>query len=210
MINLKDKDGQFQKMLICGIPGSGKTFFSKKLVNQNNYNVLVWTPNKHDFEDVGNNFIVYHNQKLDAKIARGEVVTRAEIQEDFEQFLIAGKSLAQQKLIDGLLIDELDLYYSSNHGNSPTMEFLITNHRHIPEGRGMFLIGITRKPQDIGTKFSGTCMHQIFFTMDEVNAITRLNKIYTNLGNDVKAVPFKSYKFYHKEIGKEPILCNPY
>jgi GTPase SAR1 family protein len=125
MIDFKD-----QKVVICGLQGSGKTYLSKKLVK--NKKVLVFSPHKHDWTDTQVFYYKCKNYNYD----------------DLEIFLKFAEKLAKKNQIEGIVIDEADMYFRSNYDLKQNLNNWVLNHRHI----GAFMILITRRPQDIPTK----------------------------------------------------------
>ena len=61
--------------------------------------------------------------------------------------------LAKTGKIDVILIDEADMFFKNNHNIKEGATDLFANHRHYPEGRGVTIILMSRRPQDIPTRF---------------------------------------------------------
>jgi len=180
------------KQLVYGIQGSGKTHYSKEQIKEHNYTVLCFQVHPKDFEDEPDNFIVYKASNKD------EMGNPIYTKEDFDVFCMYGKELAKQGQIDGLLIDEMDLLFQNNWDLSPQFNDLIINHRH----QGCFVIGITRRPQDIPAKFVGQTHRHVIFAFDDPLAQKKFNGLYKDLGTNIRSLKYKSYDHYVKEIGE--------
>jgi hypothetical protein len=96
------------------------------------------------------------------------------------------------------------VFFQSHLQNLPVFSELVFRNRHI--GKGVTLIAITRRPQNIPTKYYEIFEHLVGFTIESTNVIQKLNEIYPNLGDMVKNLPYKSYQFVWKSIGKKPFV----
>lgn len=181
----KENDGA-QKMIVVGIQGSGKTYYAKDLVKNNNYRVLVYAPHRHDFENEPDNFMFYRASFT---------------QDDFEQFCAYAKQLAQLKEIEGIFVDEFDMLFKSNWDIGFNFNDIVLNHRHY----GLFLIGITRRPQDIPTKVFESSLYSVFFSIEAPNARMKLNAIYAGLGDAAANLQHGSRAYIIKKIGSPPV-----
>jgi hypothetical protein len=175
------------KIAICGLQGSGKTFYAIQEVIRNNYKVLVFSPHWHDFETLPNNFYFYE----------GFSTAPAEI----EKFFIYAKKLCQQGIIDGVFMDEFDMYFQNVFEIGQTATDVFANHRHY----NMFMIMITRRPQDIPAKVFESCKFIIAFSLQGENARNKFNGTYKGLGDSILALDYSKYEYYQKEIGKPPV-----
>lgn len=190
--NIKDK-----KITICGIQGSGKTYYSKQLVKKNNFNVLVFSPHKHDFINEPDNFIYYAPDKPLAEYGTRDLIA------EFDIFLGFAKSLALKNQIDGVFIDEFDLMFRSNYDISGKFNDIILNHRHY----NLFVLGITRRPQDIPAKYFEQCQYIVSFAIQGSNAIKKFNDLAPNdrIGDQITQFNYEKREFVLKELGKPPI-----
>lgn len=187
-LNIKN-DGS--KIAVLGLQGSGKTYFTKKLLKIYKHPV-VFQVNKDD------------NYQQD----KGVLVYQAETPNEFFKFInfihpiIKKQAQEKTKKIDCLVIDEADLYLSNNfvvNGND-LFNDLVANHRHY----GISMIFISRRPQDISTKVLESCKYLIIFPLQGANAKKKLNDIYSNMGNLVYKLKYKEYSFIFKKIGEAP------
>lgn len=176
------------KVSICGLQGSGKTHHAKELVKRQNLKVLVFTPHKHDFEKEPDNFYLYDGFSTKP--------------EEVEKFLAYGKRLCQAGIIDGVFMDEFDMYYKNNFEVGDVATDVFANHRHY----NMCIIMITRRPQDIPTLVFEASKFIVAYTLQGENARKKFNGIYKGMGDTITELEYESYKYVFKEIGKPPVV----
>jgi len=180
-----------QKVVICGLQGSGKTTLAKKLVM--NKRTLVYTPHLDEWEDMPDNIILYKWRNFYT---------------DVEEFLKIAKKLGLKREIDGVVIDEFDMLFKSNWdiNKIEILNDITINHRHY----NLFVIGITRRPQDVPSKIFESSKYIISFALQSPNAIRKFNEIYTKMGDMIKKLDYYKHEFLIKEIAKEPIKISSY
>lgn len=192
------KRNDYYKIVVCGTTGSGKTYYSKQLIKKNDYTVLVFTPHEHDFKSEPDNFILWEaNKKM-------SFMTYDEQKENMDIFINYAKKLAKKGLIDGVFIDEFDLIFRSNYDFSPTFNDFLINHRHYK----LFMLGITRRPQDIPAKFFEQSHLITSFCMQGVNNIRKFNNIQKGLGDSVSRLNVQRREFIIKEQGGQAFKFN--
>ena len=179
-INLSNK-----KMLISGIQGTGKTYLAKRLTE--NRNTLVYTIHKDDIAMYWNtdNYIV------------------ADVNDyvkEFDFWCNVAIKLAKKRKVSTFIIDDADLLFRSNYDMSSNFRDIIANHRHY----GLTIILITRRLQDIPTRFYGSCEFLALFFNESPQVRDLLNRYYENLGDMVANLNCANYEFILKEIGKSP------
>lgn len=180
------------KVCLCGLQGAGKTYYGIEMVKRNDLKVLVFTPHLHDFKDLPDNFLVYDGFSKDL----------------LDTFLEQAKELSMIGEIDGILIDEFDVVMKNNGDVTQVATDLIANHRHYPEGKGMFIIAMTRRPQDVPTYFFESCKYIICFALQGERSRSKLNGMWREFGDNVVSLDYDSREFYIKEIGKAPVKCS--
>lgn len=179
----KYPDVSNQKMIIGGLQGTGKTYYSKKLVNFHGYRVLVYAKHRHDYISEPENWFIYIPK---------------DFYEEIEDFIGYAIELGKKKQIDGVLIDEFDLIYRNNSDLKRNMNDLILNHRHY----NLFMIGVTRRPQDIPQKVLESSKYKVFFAIEGDNVIKKLNaSSMGRLGDKVGGLRINDRKAWIKEVG---------
>ena len=173
------------KLFVFGLQGSGKTYFSREVVKANNYTVLVWGAHKHDFEGEPDNFILYNEPHT---------------KENFEEFIRLAKEMCKKKVIDGVFIDEFDMLFKSNFDIGDNFNDIVLNHRHY----NMFLIGISRRPQDVPAKIRESARHTVCFALDSPNAKKVFNDLYKGMGDQIGQLQYEKHECLYKTIGKTP------
>ncbi len=179
------------KIGILGLQGSGKTYFTKKILKLYKKPV-VFQINKDD---------KYQNDK---KI----LVYQAESPKEFWKFInfvkpiLKEQAMSKEIKIDCIVIDEADLFIHNNFLVNAHDDFneLIANHRHYK----VSLIFISRRPQDISAKVLESCKHIIIFPLQGANAKKKLEQIYQGMGRMSYKLKYKEYSFIYKKIGEEP------
>ena len=185
-------DPRNHKISICGLQGSGKTYFSKEMVKRNNMRVLVYSPHWKDFEhEPEKNFLFYSPFSVDPK--------------QVEKFLDYAMRLCKEGHIDGVFMDEFDMVYQSNFMIGTTATDIFSNHRHY----NMSIIMITRRPQDIPAKVFESSKHIICFPLQGQNVQKKFNGLYKGMGDEILNLEYETWKYIHKEIGQPPKLKPP-
>lgn len=174
-----------QKLMVMGLQGSGKTHYSREIIKRNNYNVLVYSPHQHDFKNEPDNFIYFKFY---------------DFVKDFEGFCKYAIELGKQKLIDGVLIDEFDLILKNNYDLKQNTTDLFINHRHY----NVFLIAVSRRPQDIPAKIFESAKYMVCFALQGENVKTKFNNIYKGFGDMILNLNYETHEYIFKEIGKPP------
>ena len=179
-----------QKCAILGLQGSGKTYFAKQIVKENNYTVLVYSPHIHDFKDEPDNFIFYKYKDFYA---------------DFERFVEHVIELGKKKEIDGVLIDEFDMLFKSNYDMKRNFTDLVTSHRHY----NLFIIGISRRGQDIPTKFLESCKYVVSFALQGGNVRKKFNDLRDGFGEAILNLDYDKHEYAICEIGRPIKIIKP-
>jgi len=190
MIKLKIKNDA-SKIAILGLQGSGKTYFTKKIL-QIYKKPVVFQINKDDNYQENKKVLVY----------------QAESQKEFWKFInfvkpiLKEQAICKEIKIDCIVIDEADLFIHNNFLVNANDDFndLISNHRHYK----VSLIFISRRPQDISAKVLESCKHIIIFPLQGANAKKKLEAIYLGMGRMSYKLKYKEYSFIYKKIGEEP------
>lgn len=181
------------KTTVMGIQGSGKTELAKQLTKQ--FKKPVWyLVNLDDLDNMPNHVAVIKAERRNLE----------------ELEIIIGRllQLAKQGKVDAIFIDEFDMFLNTNHdiNNYPNINDLVINHRHYK----LAVIGITRRPQDIPTKYIESCEHMFVFALPNSDNTHRKFKsmdkdfeiLLTQLTKD-------NHKFIYKQLGYKPQLMNP-
>ena len=180
-------DPRNHKVSICGLQGSGKTYYAKELVKQNNLKVLVFSPHKHDFENEPDNFYVY--EPFSAQPT------------EIEKFLRYAKELCQKGIIDGVFMDEFDMLFQSNFMIGTVATDVFANHRHYE----MAIILITRRPQDVPTKVFEACKFIVAFSLQGENVRKKFNGLYKGMGEEIITLNYDTHEYILKEIARPPV-----
>ncbi len=178
------------KTAIFGIQESGKTYFAQHEYKQFK-KPIVFVVNKDDKWHKLPRLYVYE-------------ADRNNIQEDFKKFIKWAHKLALEGKIDLLIIDEADLFIRTNWDIEPELQDLILNHRHMNDGKGCALWFITRRPQDIPTKFVESCKYLVIFKLEGKNAVERFGEIHPDIPELIGQLDFQKHNYVVKEIGKPP------
>ena len=177
------------KIIICGLQGSGKTYFSKKIVRELGLKCLVFSPHRHDFIKEPDNFIFYSNSTKD----------------NIEDFCRQAIQLGKKGLINCVLIDEFDMLFKNNFDVGKNATDIFANHRHY----GLAIIGITRRPQDIPTYFVESAKYVVSFSIQGENARKKFNNLYRGMGDMViEDLTYKNYDFVIKKIAEPPKIVS--
>jgi hypothetical protein len=178
---LKISELKNTKILIFGLNGTGKTYLAKYLSRFFKSFVITLNPKEWIDEDV--------------------VIAECKTIDDYEFWLNQYRNKFCSKL-DCVIIDDFDVFFQSHLQSLPVFSELMFRNRHI--GKGITIIAITRRIQNIPTRYYEIFEHLVGFTIESTNVIQKLNEIYDGLGDMIKALPYKSYIFVWKTVGKEP------
>ena len=184
----KDKGGKFgAHIVIFGSKGSGKTHYTLKLVKKAFKKPFVYRmTDDFDKEDVylypPNNFI-------------------EELEKVIEKYI----EMAKKKVFDALIIDEADLLFPASKPLNPKMLELVDKCRHFFTS----VVFISRRPQNINSFLTEEAHFSIVFAIEGDNVIQKLNRVNKKYGDLVRSLEYKSYKYVFKELGKDPIICDP-
>jgi len=177
--DIKDK-----KCVVCGLQGGGKTFYAKEVIRRNNYKVLVYSPHYYEFESENDNFVYFQGFPA-----------------NFQNFFYYAKELARKGYIDGVFIDEFDVVFRNNFDINQQIQDIFANHRHY----GMFLLGITRRPQDIPSVFMESSAYIISFALQGENVRRKFNGIFKGFGDMViDNLSYDNYEYAIKQIAMPP------
>jgi len=191
-MKLKIKN-DYSKILVCGLQGSGKTYFVKHLLNSKLWKKpIVYVVNKDDgYKDITGIYTY---------------TPKAPITE-FKTFIKFVYNLIQERKIDCLVIDEADLFFSNNFEINSFDEFndIILNHRHFK----LNIVLITRRPQDLPTKIVESCKHIYIFSLEGANALKKFEDIQKNLSLEIRKLDYNKHNFVYKEIAKTGYVCQP-
>lgn len=173
-----------QKVCIFGIQGSGKTHFAKSIMRGFKKPTVYGVTADFDNENV----YLYRPKDM-----YGE----------FDNFV---RWFNKEVDNDLLILDEADLFFSSNADLSkyPNFNELILKHRHM----GKTVMLISRRPQDIPTKIVGSCRYSIWFKVgDEENINRKLKAI--GVFELMEQITYKKYDFVIKPVGEKGYIHEP-
>jgi hypothetical protein len=196
-----------RKVTVAGIQESGKTVFIRACAKKFKC-PAVFSPNRHDWVDENVLLWVaspsaYKNELLKFLSWVKENNKRAFRGEK-------GNDDKRLKPIDAIFMDDVDLAFESTGSNSTTgiINDLHVLHRHKPWYLACFFI--TRRPQDIPTKLVESSHFNIIYSIEGDNVFKKYNnvdkKILPLLENEI---PYESYKYIVKPIGKAPYVNSP-
>lgn len=178
------------KATVMGIQGSGKTELAKRLTVQ--FTKPVW--------------YLVHKDDL-TNMPRHVAIMMAEKKNlvELNEFIGSCIKLAQQKKIDAIFIDEADMFLNTNiditrysHIND-----VVINHRHY----GLAVVFITRRPQDIPTKYIESCEHSFIFALPNSDNVDRkMNALDRHLLELTKQCTKDNHRYVHKKLGYKPTL----
>lgn len=183
----------FSKILVCGLQGSGKTFFIKQLLKSKLWKKpIVYVVNKDDgYQDISG--IYTYSPK--------NCIT------EYKTFIKFCYRLVQDKKIDCIVIDEADLFFSSNFEVNAFDELndLILNHRHY----GCSIVFITRRPQDLPTKIVESCKHIYIFKLEGANALKKFEDIEKGITKKFEYLDYEKHNYAYKQISKPTLIYPP-
>lgn len=187
------------KTCVYGLQGSGKTFFVQNAIVPTFKKPMVFEVNKGDDWNKLKRIYVYQTTSQPHNIEG--------LKKEFEKWLKFCLQLAEEGKIDAIIIDEADLFLKNLYDIPPTLYYLLNNHRHVNNDKGVALVFITRRPQDIPSVISETSKWTIAFQLEGKNAIQRLNDIRPEFGNMVANLP--PHYYLVKKIAEDPVQCSP-
>lgn len=196
-------DAKHKKSFVCGVTGSGKTYFVEMNYIKQFKKPFVYLIHQEDFQSCGKNVNVYIPKKnglIDVSM------------EHLEEICIHIKKLAQEGKIDALVIDEADMFIPKDQRTLqrkfPHFYDLLINHRHYgkEKGKGLALVFITRRPQEMTTVFIEQCHHVIVFALEGKNVVEHFACIHAEFSNLMPQLSLDKHNFIHKELGKPPVI----
>ena len=179
-----------------GIQGSGKTELAKHLIKNNFKHPLVYGVHFYEWEKEPPKVTLFKpasHQLSDFNIFCGELI----------------KGLKDNSLnYDAVVIDEADLFFSENFQVYDNINDLFINHRHYPKNKGIALILLTRRPQDIPAKVVESCEHLFIFAVSGENVKRKLKEINPQIIELLEngAVTKEKHNCIYKHIDKPPII----
>jgi hypothetical protein len=174
---------QNKKTLVFGLNHTGKTFAVKYLSQFFKTFVITRTPEEWN----------------DTKAYVGKCIADADFEFWMDQYI---KRFS--KMFNCVILDDFDTFFSSHLDSSPAFSTLMFRNYHIEKGVTIF--AITRRPQNLPTKYYEIFENIMAFSIEAPNVIQKLNQICENFGEMVKSIPYGSYQFYFKSIGNAPVL----
>lgn len=185
-----------QKTVIVGLNGTGKTELGKHLAEKS-FKRIVWVlVNADDAKNMPSNVtMVLSIDSLNRTKELNEIIGNV-------------VKLAKQGKVDGLVIDEADLFLSDNFevNKSPHVKDLIVLQRH----HGIGVICMSRRPQDLPTKLYETSDNVIIFaSRNSDNVDKKFRAIDKELPELVNGLKKGDFKFIVSVAGEKPALMNP-
>lgn len=174
------------KTAIAGSTGSGKTYFAKWLARKFK-KVLLYEVHT-EFRDLSN--VICYPQNLG----------------NIDKFCSDAIKLAKNKKIDAVFIDEADMFLNTNFDITPSISDLLINHRHY---NNLAIVLITRRPQDIPTRFLESSHNLVIFKIEGANVFSKLGQIDQRLPQLLADLKYQDYRFILKEIGLDPAIYPP-
>jgi DNA helicase HerA-like ATPase len=196
VINLNDSN-RSKRIIICGLPGSGKTNFAKFLiagVNPKN-RVVIWDANG-EYTKIPRN--------CDRYIPTNKQYSPAMI-EEFNLFI--DKLVFTGKRPKVLLIDEANMLFPAKKTLIPKMAIILNTNRHLK----MNLIFVTRRPRSLHTDIIE--LSELFiFRLSGLNDEQFLREVKKGL-DDLVINRLEDYKCYYvnekreiKKLAKVPYM----
>ena len=179
------------KTIVCGIQGSGKTYFTEHELITAFKNPFVYLMHKEDFKSCAKNVHVYIPQvsnKIDTSMTTLEMTISAVIE------------LGKKKKIDAFVLDEADMFLPKDIRTLQkfrNLYDLIINHRHY----GLALIFITRRPQSIPTEVMESSEHLFVFKIEGDNVMKKLTSIHPDFENLMPQLDKKRHNYIYKKLG---------
>ncbi len=191
-------DLSHDKTVMAGIQDSGKTFVAKQLARQFK-KPIIYAIHEYEWMDAPDKVEVFVPAKYTIEL--------------FNEFC---RKLISQKKADGygkdkkgtgydaLFVDEFDYFFSNNVDitNYQYVNDLFINHAHYK----IALIGITRRVQDIPTKFFESSRHRFIFAVEGENAMRKIFNMHQKMQELLPQLTVENHWFIYHRIGYEPIL----
>lgn len=177
-----------KNMLVAGSHQSGKTHLVKHIINEGNYRALVFSPYAEEWEDQN---VFYVETKNHVK--------------DFPFWCNKIMEMANNDKINLAVFDDSDMLFRHHMDTSNALRQMVTGNSHMGS-KGLGLMWVTKRPQDIPARIYGVCQILALFSIESPQVKELLNRQYKGLGDLVISIPYGSYKFAYKEIGKAPVV----
>lgn len=195
-------DLKHKKTFVCGATGSGKTYLVENFLVTQFKHPFVYLIHKEDFASCKRNVKLYIPQK------KGLIDMSMEHLEEICKYV---KRMALEGKIDALIIDEADMFIAKDQRtlqNYPHFYDLLINHRHYgkEKGKGLALIFITRRPQEMTTVFIEQCHYTFMFALEGKNVIEHMNRIHSDYEELMPQLSIEKHNFIVKQIGHPPEL----
>lgn len=191
------RDGS--KVVLTGIQDSGKTYVAKQLARQFK-KPIIYAVHGYEWEDAPDKVEVriptdYSLEKFNEFCKR--------IISEIKQTDSYGKD-KKTKTYDALFIDEFDYFFSNNVDITKFqwINDLYINHAHY----NITLIGITRRVQDIPTKFFESSRHRFIFAVEGENAERKIMGMHQKMAEFLPKCSVENHWFIYHKVGHEPIL----
>jgi hypothetical protein len=193
------------KIFVGGIQGSGKSYFTANNLIPSFHNPVIYGVHPSDYKECGNH----------AKVLIPRNTTIDELNKNCQLI----KKMAIKGECDAFVIDEADMFFNSNFdvNKYEHINDLILNHRHYKKGypdednniKGLAIVIISRRPQDIPTKIIESCRYIVTFAVEGDNVVQKFKRIHPKYEELLKELKYKDYRFVFKEIGHDPVIfCN--
>lgn len=196
-------DIRAKKLMLCGINGSGKTNAGFYIAGKQFKRFVFLTPHIEDLAEAPKNSIKIPATSLNP--------------EELEAVAQAVKVLANERKIDGFMVDDLDVFIKDENdlAKAPTFKDLMINHRHWGKKNkedpfGLGLICMTRRPQNVPASVFENFEYYMFYSSPTSDNVKRkYNSIHKNLYEMVQTLKYKEYKFVVKKVGDDPKVYPP-
>lgn len=197
MVKIKFTD---VKTVICGIQGSGKSFYTEKVVTKAFKKPFIYRVHLEDFNSCHDGCVIYtpvSGTRIDSTPEHFDKVLGVIIQE------------AKRGKYDAIFIDEADLLIPKDQRTMQkyhNLNDLVLNHRHY----GLGVVFITRRPQDLPTVIVESSMNIITFAIEGDNVQDKFSRIHPDFEILLPKLSQERHNYIYKKLGQAPILCSPY
>ena len=187
------------KTVMTGIQDSGKTYVAKHLVKMFK-KPIVYAVHGYEWEDAPDKVTVFVPK--DYSLPSFNEFCRKIIAE-----IKATDSYGKDKVTksyDAIFIDEFDYFFSNNVDitNYQWINDIFINHSHYR----IALIGMTRRVQDIPTKFFESSRHRFIFAVEGENAQRKIFNIHPKMQELLPQLSVENHWFIYHRIGYTPLL----